>query len=371
MEVFSKYKFLCLSILFNSSVATCFAQSSHSKQLSHITQCNHHRQNDHSIISPPFDFAHAFVISRPWVISIAAGVINYEQDKKKKYKPRFAPQSEGSGVIWGPKRYIITNAHVVKDFKNIRGRTFQKQVFRLEVVGIYPELDVALLKTKTPDALANSPYACYKEDLPVQGSWVAAVGHPYSMPYSLSTGVVSALHRGKTLSEWAKFFPGFIQTNITLNPGNSGGPLIDLYGNMIGLNTAIRQGAVGMSFALPMSRIIPVVEQLKEYSKFSRSYVGLKLSEVSFQRGQRAGFKAPQGVRIKRVTNQGPASIAGLKKNDLILKVNGETFNEPSALSWRLISALPNVPLAVEIVRTTPALERFIIYLTPKSYKVK
>lgn len=338
-----------------------------------VCETTNTRPDNQWVYSPliPFDFTSAFQATRPWVISIAAGIIKDKIKFDKTVKSIFEPKSEGSGVLWGKSRYIVTNAHVIQNHKEIRAKTYQKQVLRLEVLGIYKELDLAILKTSTPNALINLPSACYTETLPPVGTWVAAIGHPYSMTYSLSTGVVSAHHRGQTLREWARYFPGFLQTNITLNPGNSGGPLVDQRGVMIGLNTAIRQGAIGMSFTLPMSRIIPVVSQLSQTGQFKRSYLGLKLSTVSYLRGKKAGFSSPIGVRVKSVTAHGPAARAGLQKNDIIMAINGQVFNHPSSLSWRLISAIPEVPVTVEVVRSGATIHHYLTTLIPKSARSK
>ena len=323
----------------------------------------HHLGQAHNQRAPQ-DFTEAFSLTKPWVLSIAAGEI--VKAKIPKTKDTFVPKSEGSAIIWGSERYIVTNAHVIKGYSELRARTHHRRVIRLRLVGVYKELDIALLETQTPEALADLPSACYRTALPPIGSWVAAVGHPYSMPYSLSTGVISAHHRGARLSEWARYFPGFIQTNITLNPGNSGGPLIDQEGFMVGMNTAIREGAVGMSLALPISRIKPVIEQLRQSGEFKRSYVGLNLSKVSYNRAKRAGYMTPVGVRVKRVAEGGPADIAGIKRNDIILKVNGREFHDPGALSWYMVSALPEIPITIELVRTLPTKRKGLAMIVPK-----
>lgn len=315
----------------------------------------------------PHDFTGAFHQARPWVLSVAAGEVNLVEKPNKAAKKTFSAKSEGSAILWGDQKYILTNAHVIKNFPELRARTYHQRVLRLDVVAIYEPLDIAVLKTRTPHALDDLPSACYYEVLPPIGSWVAAVGHPYSMPYSLSTGVVSAHNRGELLSEWAHYYPGFIQTNITLNPGNSGGPLIDQRGVMVGMNTAVRQGAVGMSLSLPLSRIIPVMNQLTHHRAFKRSFVGLTLSHVSYQRSKAAGLDRPRGVRVKRIKEGGPATLAGLKRNDLILKVNGKPFDHPSELSWYLISSIPNVPLYIEYLRVESEVSRGFTMITPRS----
>lgn len=321
-----------------------------------------------AIYSPmwPHDFTEAFKRSKAWVLSIAAGEKYEKVSTDQNSKLSFRPRSEGSGIIWGPNKFIITNAHVIKGHKIIRARTHQRQVLKLELVGMYEGLDLAVLKTSTADAMDKLPSACYTTQLPPIGSWVAAVGHPYSMPFSLSSGVVSAHHRGQNLKEWTRYFPGFIQSSLTLNPGNSGGPLINEYGVMLGLNTATRQNAVGMAFTLPITRIIPVVHQIVMNGVFKRSHLGLNLSEVSFLKAQKAGFESPRGVRVKKVRINGPAFKAGLIKNDIILSVNGESFNEASDLSWRLITSPPMVPLRLEVARYEQNPKRLIINLIPE-----
>ena len=313
----------------------------------------------------PHDFTVAFQHSQAWVVSIAAGETYEKVRQDQSIKLSFKPKSEGSGIIWGPNKLIITNAHVVKGHNIIRARTYQRQVLKLELVGMYEGLDLAVLKTSTAHALDKLPSACYTKELPPIGSWVAAVGHPYSMPFSLSSGVVSAQYRGQNLKEWTRYFPGFIQSSLTLNPGNSGGPLINEYGMMLGLNTATRQNAVGMAFTLPISRIIPVVRQIVMNGEFKRSYLGMNLSELSFLKAQKAGFSEPRGVRVKKVRANGPAFKAGLQKNDIILAVNGQAFNQASDLSWRLISSPSLIPLSLKVIRYTHSQTPFLITLIP------
>ena len=329
---------------------------------------NDRRSNDQSWLSPPIsptDFTAAFNRVKPWVLSVAAGDISVQKRAKRRPKKVFTAKSEGSAIIWGDDKYVLTNAHVIKGYTELRARTAYQRVVRLELVAMYEALDVAILRTKTSEALSDLPSACYYEELPPVGSWVAAVGHPYSMPYSLSSGVVSAHHRGELLSEWASSYPGFIQTNITLNPGNSGGPLIDQRGVMVGMNTAVRQGATGMSLSLPMSRLLPILSLLINHRKFDRSFIGLTLSKVSYQRAQKAGLVQPRGVRVKRVREDGPAHLAGLRRNDIILRVNGRRFDHPCELSWYLISAIPNVPMIIEMVRSAPHINRGVLLMAP------
>ena len=360
---------LGFSVCFSLSILRATAQP----KFSASEQNAAHAHCDFDEVTPlwPHDFTEAFKRSQAWVLSIAAGEKYEKVNLDQSTKLSFRPKSEGSGIIWGANKFVITNAHVVKGHKIIRARTYQRQVLKLELVGMHEGLDLAVLKTNTVDALERLPSACYTTKLPPIGSWVAAVGHPYSMPFSLSSGVVSAHHRGRNLKEWTRYFPGFIQSSLTLNPGNSGGPLINQHGVMLGLNTATRQNAVGMAFTLPISRIIPLVHQIIMNGGFKRSHLGLSLSELSFLKAQKAGFNSPKGVRVKKVRIGGPAFKAGLKKNDIILSVNGEAFNQVSDLSWRLISSPPMVPLNLDVIRYENSPQRFLVNLVPEIHSIK
>lgn len=310
-------------------------------------------------------FETAFERAREWVVSVGAGeVVKKTRAHGFSEKWVFEAKSVGSGIIWGKEGYILTNAHIIKGQPNIRGRTFDGYRFPLEVVGIDERLDVALLRPSEASIL-KAPSACYWMGKPRPGMWVAAVGHPYGMPYSLTTGAVSAIYRGEYLKEWSGAFPGFIQSDLSLNRGNSGGPLILSNGVMIGMNTAIHGGASGMAFSLPMSRLLPVIEQLKTQGQFKRSYVGMTLAKVSWKRSKMVQLKPKRGVRVRRVVLGGPASLAGLQSNDLILSVNGEETNRHRELSWHLISAKPGEPLLVELLRPSDPPQIMFTLLIP------
>ena len=315
----------------------------------------------------PHDMSIAFERAKHWVLSVGSGELVTRTRRRGGTKLVFKNKQSGSGVIWGEKRWILTNAHILDGGDILRAKTFERQIINLEVVGIYRPLDIALLKPTDPESLREATVACYSTSRLKPGQWVAAVGHPYSMPYSLSTGALSALERGELLPEWAKSFPGFIQSDLTLNPGNSGGPLIDDRGVMLGLNTAIHGSGVGMSFALPFSRILPVINQLKRFGEFKRSYVGLKLSKMSYKRGKRASLPPRTGVRVKRVTDQGPAQASGLRSDDIILSLNGQPTHHHHTLSWQLISTPANSSVVLEVLRLPHPPQLLYITLTPQT----
>ena len=317
--------------------------------------------------SDPRDMTIAFERSKYWVLSVGSGDMITRPRRRGGTKQVFKNKQSGSGVIWGKKRRILTNAHILDGGEVLRAKTFERQIIKLEVVGIYRPLDIALLKPQDPDALKRSRVACYSTASLRPGKWVAAVGHPYSMPYSLSTGAISALERGEILSEWARAFPGFIQSDLTLNPGNSGGPLIDQRGVMLGLNTAIHGSGVGMSFALPFSRLLPVIDQIEKSGKFKRSYVGLKLSKMSYKRGHRASLPPRTGVRVKKITDGGPAQLAGLRSDDIILSINGTPTHHPDTLSWQMVSTPADTSMILEVLRMPHPPQLLYINLIPQS----
>lgn len=290
--------------------------------------------------APPRDFQFAFKHVSPSIVSIASGYSN---------ESGFKPVHTGTGVLIGYPPYIITNAHVVQGQKEIRVRTYHRQVIRATLVGLEPNLDLAVLKVPF-ELLKKLPSLTLATSSIRPGQWVAAIGHPYQMPYSLSTGSISALHRSD-LRQWKGRFPGFIQTDLTLNPGNSGGPLVNRCGEMIGLNTAILDSGQGLSFALPLNRIIPVAHALIQKGMFKRSYVGLKLRNVSYKRAEQVELDPRMGVRVRTVAEGGPADRAGLRRNDIILSVNHEPINHHAELSWIFISTPAYEPLNLMVIR--------------------
>lgn len=324
-----------------------------------------------NVPTTPRDMSLAFERAKHWVLSVGSGEQVTRPRKRGGTKQVFKNNQSGSGVIWGDERWILTNAHILDGGPVLRAKTFERQIVKLEVVGVYRPLDIALLKPQDPEALKGLKSACYATATPRPGMWVAAVGHPYSMPYSLSTGAVSALERGELLPEWARSFPGFIQSDLTLNPGNSGGPLIDERGVMLGLNTAIHGSGVGMSFALPLSRLLPVIEQIKRTGEFKRSYVGLKLSKMSYRRGERASLPPRSGVRVRRVTDGGPAQLAGLRNDDIILSINGKPTHHHHTLSWQMVATPADTSMILEVLRLPHPPQLLYINLIPQSISAK
>lgn len=287
------------------------------------------------------DFRMAAKQVMPSVVSIAAG---------ERVQGKFQLKRTGTGVIWS-EGVILTSAHVIQGQKELRARTYERRVVLLKELARDEILDIALLQAVHEDALGQPPAIWKSTQAAEVGMWVAALGHPYDMSYSLSVGAVSALHRGSELPGWKGRFPGFIQTDLTLNPGNSGGPLLNQCGEMIGLNTAILNAAQGLSLSLPLSRLEPVIKKLLEEGRFERSYIGLTLKYVSYKHSEKAALKPRVGVRVKRVVDNGPGYLAELKVNDIILEADGIPFHDETELSWKLISTPAYQPIQLKVIR--------------------
>jgi len=304
----------------------------------------------------PRDFSAAAERVIPSVLSVASG---------ERVNGRFELKQSGTGVIWEPG-VILTNAHVIRDQPELRARSYDRRVVLLRELARSDELDIALLVTVNAGVLGEPPPIPRTRRAPKMGMWVAALGHPYDMPYSLSVGAVSALHRGARLKEWRGRFPGFIQTDLSLNPGNSGGPLIGACGEMLGLNTAVMGSARGLSLSLPMNRLELVIKRLLREGRFERSYVGLTLKYVSYKHANRVGLPPRVGVRVKRVVRDGPGYLAGLRANDIIIQLRGKASNDESELSWGLISSPPYQSIPLEVLRGEgSAVERLSLSLSP------
>jgi Do/DeqQ family serine protease len=229
----------------------------------------------------------------------------------------------GSGVIISADGYIITNNHVIEDAESVDVTLNDRRTFTADVVGRDQASDIALLKVKGE----NLPYIRYgnSDDLKL-GQWVLAVGNPFNLTSTVTAGIVSAKGRSLGLNEGDYKIESFIQTDAALNMGNSGGALVDANGNLVGITSAIisPSGAyAGMSFAIPVSIVKKVVDDLKEFGQVQRALIGVNIKDVDFQDAEKLDLKSANGVLITNVVENGSAEAAGLKENDVIIKFNG------------------------------------------------
>ena len=252
-------------------------------------------------------------------------------------QPDQSPQrGQGSGFIISADGSILTNAHVVDGATSVVVKLNDRREFDAKVVGIDKQTDVAVLKidaTGLPTVRIGDP-----SRLKV-GEWVIAIGSPFGLESTVTSGIVSAKARGLPDSNYVPF----IQTDVAVNPGNSGGPLFNMKGEVVGINSQIFSrtgGYMGLSFAIPIDVAMNVRKQLVDNGKVTRGRIGVNIQDVNQALANSFGMPKPQGALVSRVEPGGPADKAGLKTGDVILGVNGDDITQLSQLPSR-IAALP------------------------------
>ena len=245
----------------------------------------------------------------------------------------------GSGFIVSPDGYVLTNAHVVSDASEVTVKLTDRREFVAKVIGVDKRSDVALIKI----AATGLPTVHFGDSSRLKpGQWVVAIGSPFGFENSVTAGVVSATAR--PLDE--NYVP-FIQTDAAVNPGNSGGPLFNVDGQVIGINAQIYSrtgGYMGMSFAIPIDLALNVKNQLLANGKVSRSRIGVAVQEVNQKLAQTFGLGTPHGALISAVDPKGPGERAGLKPGDVITSVNGHTIDH----SFDLPTIIADIPPGTE-----------------------
>ena len=247
---------------------------------------------------------------------------------------RFEPelrerQGMGSGFIISKDGYILTNNHVIEGASEINVTlTTRKEAYKAKVIGTDEELDLAVIKI---DAGNNLPLLKLGDSNKVKvGNWVIAIGNPFGLDHTVTVGVISA--KGRPVAIEGKEFKDLLQTDASINPGNSGGPLLNLQGEVIGINTAINAEAQGIGFAISSSSVQQVLEDLMEKGKVVRPWLGVYMQPVTEELADYFGLDKPQGVLISAIQNDSPAEKAGLERGDIILEYNKQPVQEPEEL---------------------------------------
>ena len=257
----------------------------------------------------------------------------------------------GSGVIISPDGYIITNNHVIQGAKAIEITLNNKESYRAEIVGADESTDIALLKIDK-EGLSYLPFG--DSDHLRVGEWVLAVGNPFNLTSTVTAGIVSAKARDINIMNNNKRIESFIQTDAAVNPGNSGGALVNTRGNLIGINTAIssRTGSyIGYSFAVPSNIAKKVIEDILEYGSVQRAYLGINYQELNSARAEEYGLSITEGVLITRLVDQGAAKESGLRVNDVIIKMDEVKISNFSDLQGFLGSKRPGEEVRVTVMR--------------------
>ncbi len=257
----------------------------------------------------------------------------------------------GSGIVIDPKGYILTNYHVVDNADKITVKLTDRREFEARVIGSDQLTDIAILKIEGE----NLPIAAIGNSDSINvGEWVLAIGTPLDLTSTVTTGIVSALNRDLNIMRDSYAIETFIQTDAAINPGNSGGGLINLKGEVIGMNTAIasRTGTFeGYGFAIPINLAIRVAKDLVDFGEVKRGYLGVMISEVTDEIAKNVGLKYPQGVLIGAVMEGKAADQAGLERGDIILEVNGKLLSQPNALQGVVGIKRPGETISVKINR--------------------
>lgn len=229
-------------------------------------------------------------------------------------------RSLGSGLIISEDGYIVTNNHVIKDAQDIRVTLWDGKSYKAKVVGRDPKTDLALLKI---DAKGLPAVEFGDSDSLRVGDWVIAIGNPFGLGHTVTVGIVSAKGRALGLGS----YDDFIQTDAAINPGNSGGPLVNLKGEVIGINTAILTpigGNIGIGFAIPSNLTVKVIKRLKKEGKIIRAWLGVYIQAVTPDIAESLGLKKPEGALVSEVVKGSPAEKAGIKRGDVIVEFEGK-----------------------------------------------
>lgn len=306
----------------------------------------------------PGDFTYAADVSMPAVVHITSTIKTRGESAQQLQIPEAfreffgdrAPnmpqggpqkqQASGSGVIISPDGYIVTNNHVVEGAEELEVVLNNKHTYKAKVIGTDPSTDLAVIQISAKDLPALS---FGNSDAAKIGEWVVAVGNPFNLESTVTTGIISAKGRGlgiigqKQQNEFSgparksdSPLESFIQTDAVVNPGNSGGALVNLKGELIGINTAIASPTgsyAGYSFAVPSNLVKKVAGDLIKYGNVQRGYLGIMLDELDSKKADEYGVKETEGVYVKSFSPNSAAKEAGLKPGDVILKVDGNNVN--------------------------------------------
>jgi serine protease DegS len=317
--------------------------------------------------SGPVSYAQAVEAAAPAVVNVYTTKIITERVNPLLNDPlfryffgdRLAPRqrlesSLGSGVIVSDKGYILTNNHVVEGAAGIEVLLRDGRSAEAQLVGTDPDSDVAVLKI----SLDQLPAITLSKSQQLRiGDVVLAIGNPFGVGQTVTMGIVSATGRSHV---GISTYENFIQTDAAINPGNSGGALVDAYGNLVGINTAIftkSGGSQGIGFAIPMSIAQDVMEQLIEKGSVTRGWLGVEAQDITPQLAESFGLREVVGVIIAGIQRNGPAAQAGLRPGDIITAVNDEAATDSKTVMSQIARIAPGSHLKITVLRNGKQLE--------------
>ncbi|MFL5077848.1 MAG: DegQ family serine endoprotease [Microvirga sp.] len=252
--------------------------------------------------------------------------------------------SLGSGFVIDPSGIVVTNNHVIGDANEINVIFADGQRLKAEIIGKDSKIDLAVLRVKPEKPLKAVPFG--NSDKMRPGDWVVAIGNPFGLGGSVTAGIVSA--RGRNIESGP--YDNYIQTDASINKGNSGGPLFNMNGEVIGINTAILSptgGSVGIGFAVPAATAVPVIQQLREFGETRRGWLGVRIQNVDEPTAEALGLGTPRGALVAGIDDKGPAKPSGLEVGDVIVKFDGQEVKQSRDLP-RIVANTP-VGKAVDV----------------------
>ena len=278
------------------------------------------------------------------------------------FKEFGAPQERqsaalGSGFIIDEKGIVITNNHVIQNADDIIVRVNGDQEFKADVIGADPLMDIAVLQLDTDETFI--PVKFGDSDKARIGDWVIAIGNPFGLGGTVTAGIISARNRSIGLSR----YEDFIQTDASINSGNSGGPLFDMEGNVIGINTAIlgRNGSIGIGFSIPSNSAQIVINQLIEFGETKRGWLGVRIQDVTKEIADVENLDKPRGALVASVADNSPSDKAGIKSGDIILEFNGEKINQMKELPAIVARTMVGKNVIVKIWRDKKEITKNVI----------
>ena len=261
----------------------------------------------------------------------------FKKRQGEKGGPKRRVNSLGSGFVIDPAGYVVTNNHVIADSDEVDVIFTDGTTLRAKIIGRDTKVDLALLKVNPPHPLKAVTFG--NSDKLRLGEWVIAIGNPFGLGGTVTAGIVSARNRDIRSGP----YDNYIQTDAAINRGNSGGPLFNLEGQVIGVNTAIISpsgGSIGIGFAVPSNTVAPVIAQLREYGEVRRGWLGVKIQTVTDEVADSLNIKPPRGALVAGVDDKGPAKPAGIETGDVIVKFDGQNVKEMRDLP-RIVADTP------------------------------
>ena len=263
----------------------------------------------------------------------------------------------GSGFIIDEKGIVVTNNHVIQDAEDIIVRVNGDEEYKAKVIGADPLSDIAVLQLETKDKF--TPVAFGDSDKARIGDWVIAIGNPFGLGGTVTSGIISARNRSIGLSR----YEDYIQTDASINSGNSGGPLFDMNGDVIGINTAIlgRNGSIGIGFSIPANSAKIVIDQLIEFGETKRGWLGVRIQDVTQEIADVEKLDEPRGALVASVAENSPSEKGGIKAGDIILEFNGVRINQMKELPAIVAKTKVGTKVKVEIWRNKKVITKSIL----------